>query len=130
MDVPTTRMARLFLSYGRRDAELLADRLEQDLIERDLYRFDRLQVFPPGLKGLYLDFFQRRFPDEARYDATRKELQAVVAAAEPLSDDELARAASLDTGTRARPLWWRRSVQELREVLLLDVSCRCLADAA
>jgi len=66
-------------------------------IERDLYRFDRLQDLPPGLKGLYFDFFQRRFPDEARYDAPRQVLQVVVAAAEPLTEAELARATGLDT---------------------------------
>jgi WD40 repeat protein len=65
-------------------------------IERDQYRFDRLDALPPGLNGLYLDFFQRRFPDAASYEAPKRVLQVVVAAAEPLSEAVLARATGLD----------------------------------
>jgi WD40 repeat protein len=65
-------------------------------IERDQYRFDRLNALPPGLNGLYLDFFQRRFPDKASYDAPQRVLQAVVGAAEPLTEADLAGATGLD----------------------------------
>lgn len=65
-------------------------------IERDQYRFDRLEELPPGLVGLYLDFFRRRFPDEAAFEGPRRVLQVVVAAAEPLGEAELAGATGLD----------------------------------
>jgi WD40 repeat protein len=65
-------------------------------IERDQYRFDRLDALPPGLNGLYLDFFQRRFPDKAAYEAPQRVLQVVVAAAEPLTEADLAGATGLD----------------------------------
>jgi hypothetical protein len=66
-------------------------------IECDQYRFDQLDALPPGLNGLYLDFFERRFPDEASYEAPCRILQVVVAAAEPLTEGDLACATGLDT---------------------------------
>ena len=65
-------------------------------IEGDQYRFDRLDALPPGLNGLYLDFFQRRFPDKASYEVPQRVLQVVVAAAQPLTEAELAGATGLD----------------------------------
>jgi hypothetical protein len=65
-------------------------------IERDLYRFDQLEALPPGLYGLYAEFFQRYFPDAASYAAAKKVLQVVVAAREPLAEGQLAAATGLD----------------------------------
>jgi WD40 repeat protein len=65
-------------------------------IERHQYRLDRLDALPPGLYGLYLRSFERHFPDERRYAAARSVLQVVVAAREPLAEEQLARATGLD----------------------------------
>jgi hypothetical protein len=49
-------------------------------IERGRYSVDRLDVLPPGLFGLYRDFFARHFPDEATYQPMRRVLEVLVAA--------------------------------------------------
>lgn len=65
-------------------------------IERDLYDFNHLEFLPPGLSGLYLSFFQRHFPGREDYVEARLILEVVVAAQEPLTEEELARASGLD----------------------------------
>jgi WD40 repeat protein len=65
-------------------------------IERDLFGFDRLDELPPGLNALYLRQFERIFPDEPRFDPARRVLEVVVAAAEPLTEAQLAGASGLD----------------------------------
>jgi WD40 repeat protein len=65
-------------------------------IERDLYRFDQLEALPPGLYGLYAEFFRRHFPDAAGYTAAKEVLQVVVAAREPLAEGQLVAATGLD----------------------------------
>jgi hypothetical protein len=66
-------------------------------IERDLYTFQQLDKLPPGLNGLYLDFFTRHFPDAAGFAPARQVLQVVVAAEEPLTEAQIAAATGLDT---------------------------------
>ena len=41
-------------------------------LESDAYGFDQLEELPPGLTGLYGDFFERHFPDEAAYAPARR----------------------------------------------------------
>ncbi len=71
-------------------------------IERGFYSFAHLAALPPGLDGLYLDFFRRLFgregtaEGEAAYARARPLLQALTAAIEPLSRAELAAASGLD----------------------------------
>ncbi len=55
-----------------------------------------LQGLPKGLRGIYPIFFARRFPDEADYERTKRVLQVMVAAREPLSEAQLAGATGLD----------------------------------
>jgi WD40 repeat protein len=73
-------------------------------VERDQYGFDQLDELPPGLGGLYFEFFRRQFPDESRFAAARGLLEAVCAAQEPLGADRLAAAAALDLEDEAGPL--------------------------
>ena len=71
-------------------------------IERGFYSFAHLAALPPGLDGLYLDFFRRLFgregtaEGEAAYARARPLLQVLTAAIEPLSRAELAAASGLD----------------------------------
>ena len=76
-----------------------------DGIERDEYRLDELERLPPGLYGLYQQFFERHFPiveDEngepaARgFDRPRRLLQVLAAAEAPLSEAQLALATELE----------------------------------
>jgi serine/threonine protein kinase len=66
-------------------------------IERDQYRFDQLENLPPGLGGLYLGFFERHFPTDPSFEDVRRVLEVVVAAREPLTEEQIARATRLDT---------------------------------
>jgi WD40 repeat protein len=72
--------------------------VEQALVglESGTYTFDRLDALPPGLTGLYGEFFARHFPDEAAYAPMRKVLEVVVVALEPLTATDLAAAIGLD----------------------------------
>ena len=65
-------------------------------VERNQHRFDDLALLPPGLFGLYQTFFERHFPDEASYGPVQRVLQVVVAAREPLTEEQLATASGLD----------------------------------
>jgi len=50
---------------------------------------DRVEFFPRGLGGVYKEFFERYFPDIAKYQADcRPALEAICAAREPLEPDD------------------------------------------
>jgi hypothetical protein len=65
-------------------------------IERGLYDFARLEELPPGLNGLYLWFFERQFPTDTSWEDAQRVLEVVVAAQEPFTVEQLARATHLD----------------------------------
>jgi len=67
-----------------------------DAIEHELYRLDRLDELPTGLGDFSLRWFERNFPDAARFQSVRPVLEVVTAAAEPLTHDQLATALGLD----------------------------------
>jgi WD40 repeat protein len=53
---------------------------------------DRLEEFPDGLAGIYVQYFERQFPDIAVYKATVRHAIGVIAAArEPLTPEQLGR---------------------------------------
>lgn len=66
-------------------------------IERDNYAFSRLDELPQGLNQWYEAWFARKFPNpkEDFVDA-RKVLEVILAAQEPLTGDQITRAATLD----------------------------------
>jgi WD40 repeat protein len=66
-------------------------------IERDNYSFDRLDELPGGLKGTYASFFERAFPSEASYAAARVVLEVLLAAQQPLTRAQIAKAAAIDS---------------------------------
>ena len=65
-------------------------------IERKRYSFNTLGDLPPGLSGLYLNFFERYFPDAASFSPLQRLLETMVAAQEPLTAEQLAAAAGLN----------------------------------
>lgn len=68
-----------------------------DGLEAGQFHFDSLSELPPGLYGLYFEFFRRHFPDAASFELPRQVLQVVVAAREPLSERLLGTASGLDS---------------------------------
>jgi hypothetical protein len=63
---------------------LYAERVCNDIKEGNL-SLDRLGDFPKGLGGIYLQFFQRQFPDPDKYRKDiRPALRSILAALEPL----------------------------------------------
>jgi WD40 repeat protein len=62
--------------------------------------FAALEELPPGLGGLYGDFFRRRFPDGKGFKAARAVLEAMVAAREPLEGARLEEASGLEEHAR------------------------------
>lgn len=64
-------------------------------IERDHYTFEDLRALPPGLNGLYREFFERQFPAGASFAHARTILEVIVAAPEPLTEEQLAAATGL-----------------------------------
>jgi hypothetical protein len=67
-----------------------------DALEADLLEVEDLGKLPPGLTQQYRLFFGRRFTDAASWPSARPLFAALVAAQEPLPDDELAAATGLD----------------------------------
>lgn len=65
-------------------------------LEREQYSFAKLDELPRGLSDLYLVYFERNFPDEASFQAVRSLLEVIVAAAEPLTREQLANATGLE----------------------------------
>jgi WD40 repeat protein/serine/threonine protein kinase/endogenous inhibitor of DNA gyrase (YacG/DUF329 family) len=59
--------------------------------------FDHIENLPPGLSSLYEIFFRRLFPNPAKdYNQTRRTLETIVAAREPLTREQIAAATGLD----------------------------------
>ena len=79
-------------------------------IERDQYSFARLQELPPGLFGLYEDFFKRHWLDATAFAAVGRVLEVIVAAREPLTEAQLADATGLDAETELPPILRRLDV--------------------
>jgi hypothetical protein len=66
-----------------------------EAIERKLYSFDSLEELPPGLSGMYLNFFEQNFPSVESFEPLQRLLEIMVAAQEPLQIEQLALAAGL-----------------------------------
>jgi tetratricopeptide (TPR) repeat protein len=64
-------------------------------IERKLYSFDSLDALPPGLSGMYLNFFERNFPSAESFEPLQRLLEIMVTAQEPLQIEQLSLAAGL-----------------------------------
>ena len=92
--VTTSEAARVIVR--RSEGNFLYVQQTLDAIERDFCQIGNLDALPPGLAGLYLIFFERHFPKESGFSHAKTVLQTVVAAQEPLSEDQLARATGLD----------------------------------
>jgi len=68
-----------------------------DAVESGQLSFDHIENLPPGLSSLYEIFFRRLFPDPANdFDRSRKVLETVAAAREPLTREQIAAAIGLD----------------------------------
>jgi len=96
--VPLEQAARILREKS--EGNFLYLRQALDGIETDQYSFDRLDALPPGLYGLYEEFFRRQFPDEASFGEARPLLEVVTAAQEPLDESQLAAAAGIDARRR------------------------------
>ncbi|HUC38113.1 MAG TPA: toll/interleukin-1 receptor domain-containing protein [Acidimicrobiales bacterium] len=66
--------------------------LESLLVEK--LQFSELAAQPPGLGKLYDDYFERTFPDEASYSATKELLAVLLASRGGLTSDQLCRVLS------------------------------------
>jgi WD40 repeat protein/serine/threonine protein kinase len=68
-----------------------------DAIETGQLSFDHLENLPPGLSSLYEIFFRRLFPNPAKdFSRSRKVLETIAAAREPLTREHIAAATGLD----------------------------------
>jgi WD40 repeat protein/serine/threonine protein kinase len=68
-----------------------------DAIESGQLSFDQIEKLPPGLSSLYEVFFHRLFRDAGvDFGDSRRVLETVAAAREPLARDQIAAAAGLD----------------------------------
>jgi WD40 repeat protein/tRNA A-37 threonylcarbamoyl transferase component Bud32 len=66
-------------------------------VERGQLSFDQIQNLPPGLSSLYKIFFDRLFRDAGvDFGASRRVLETLVAAREPLTRQQIAAATDLD----------------------------------
>ena len=69
-----------------------------DAIERGQLSIDHIENLPPGLSSLYEIFFRRLFPNPVKdFSRSRKVLETVAAAREPLTRGQIASATSLDS---------------------------------
>ena len=97
------------LAHGDRSAsdviDILVDRSEGNFlyvqqalegVERQQVALSDLDTLPPGLGALYETFFRRHFPDRNAFAPVRRVLEVAVAAAEPLTADDLASATGLN----------------------------------
>lgn len=80
----------------RSDGNFLYVQQALDGLQSGQLQFNTISDLPPGLYGLYFEFFKRYFPDAASFELSRRLLQVVVAAREPLTESQLAAAAGLD----------------------------------
>ncbi|NQT15432.1 MAG: TIR domain-containing protein, partial [Planctomycetes bacterium] len=78
------------------EGNFLYARQALDGLERGTVRVEELDALPPGLDGLYRDFFRRHFPNPSSYETARRILEVTVAGQEPLPEDLLAAATELD----------------------------------
>ena len=70
-------------------------------LRKGVLSLDRLDEFPDGLAGIYVQYFERQFPDIAAYKATTRHALGVIAAArESLTPEQLARIFDWDTYER------------------------------
>ncbi len=68
-----------------------------DAIESGQLSFDQIENLPPGLSSLYEIFFRRLFPNPAKdFSRSRKVLESIAAAREPLTREQIAAATGLD----------------------------------
>ncbi len=70
--------------------------LALEALERDRYPARELDSLPLGLSALYRRLLERSFPDAASFQQAKRVLEAAVAAAEPLTDSQVALVAELD----------------------------------
>lgn len=71
-------------------------------IENNCYNFESVDQLPPGLSGLYLNFFERYFPDD--FSSAKKLLEVIMASQEPLTADQLAEVTEMDLENALIPL--------------------------
>jgi WD40 repeat protein/serine/threonine protein kinase len=68
-----------------------------DAIESGQLSFDNIENLPPGLSSLYEIFYRRLFPSPAKdFSRSRKVLETIAAAREPLTREQIASATGLD----------------------------------
>ena len=80
------------------EGNFLFVRTALDAIESGQLTFDHIKNLPPGLSSLYEIFFRRLFPDLAKdFGPSRKVLETVAAAREPLTREQIAAATGLDS---------------------------------
>ena len=76
-----------------------------DAIEIGQLSFEHLENLPPGLSSLYNVFFRRLFPDPGKdFFWSRKVLETVAAAREPLTREQIAAATQLDAEEKLPPI--------------------------
>jgi WD40 repeat protein/serine/threonine protein kinase len=91
-------LARLEADLLRSSAgNFLFVRTALDAIERGQLDFDHIENLPPGLSSLYEIFFRRLFPNPAKdFSRSRKVLETIAAAREPLTREQIGDATRLD----------------------------------
>ena len=76
-----------------------------DAVESGQLTFDQIEKLPPGLSSLYEIFFHRLFRDAGTdFSDSRRALETVAAAREPLTRDQIAAAAGLDAEEELPPI--------------------------
>ena len=76
-----------------------------DAIQVGQLSFEHLENLPPGLSSLYDIFFRRLFADSGEdFDLSRKVLETVAAAREPLTREQIAAATDLDPEEELPPI--------------------------
>jgi WD40 repeat protein len=80
--------------------------VEQSLngVERGVHTLHDLAALPPGLDGLYTLRFGRQFPDRAGFAPAKQLFDVIVAAREPLTEQQLAAATGLDIDDHLPPV--------------------------
>jgi WD40 repeat protein/serine/threonine protein kinase len=76
-----------------------------DAIESGQLSFDHIEHLPPGLSSLYQIFFRRLFPNVPKdFGPSRRVLETVAAAREPLTRKQIAMATGLDPEEKLPPI--------------------------
>jgi hypothetical protein len=94
LDFSRSRQGNFPLSLGHH--HFLWARQTLDALDPGDYSVKHIEDLPRGLVGFYLNRFERLFPNPASFEASRRLLQVIVAAAEPLNREQLAAASGLD----------------------------------